>query len=475
MLFKNLFAKKQKQSNTGLLIELFRIENKISQPLFEYEVNRSGLGNHYSVKVLLTQNELKLVKDAVVKVRESLDPDMVKPFTFERLVELLSLEATNYTASVFNVERSKRISELVAYESVGLSRIFAIAMDDNVTEIFCDSDITPLYLDHAVAGRCGTDIILTERERDALETHLETFGGYSLNYVTPSLKHDISFSGKRLRVSIDLEPLAVNRFALDIRRLDLKHFDLKQLISMDVISLEAAAFLLAWIELNGNVAIIGETSTGKTTLMNALDREINPELRRIYIEDAVETQDLLNQGYRQLKLRVEPYDKEVTSRTKGAESVKILHRSPDILFMTEVQSEEHSKALFAALQSGVRGIQTFHSSSVEQAIKRWTLVHTIPKESISELGLIVQMARPERLKARRIVSRISQISNSDGSLIVIDIFVRKGEIIEKSCSFDTLIPPPGKTVEQLIEKITEKKKQLSRMVEKGIEIRSKLQ
>jgi pilus assembly protein CpaF len=192
---------------------------------------------------------------------------------------------------------------------------------------------------------------------------MDTFRGYTPDYATPSLKNDLEVAGARLRISLDLEPVSVNRFALDVRRLDAVEFNLRELVSMDVISSEAAAFLVVWLERGGNVTIIGETGTGKTTLLNALDEQVNPRLRRVYIEDAVETRSLLEKGYHQLKIKVDPIDRGRTIHSKESEIVKVLHRSPDIVVLSEIQSEEHSRAFFHSLSAGIRGMQTFHSTS----------------------------------------------------------------------------------------------------------------
>ncbi|HZW84487.1 MAG TPA: ATPase, T2SS/T4P/T4SS family, partial [Nitrososphaerales archaeon] len=341
------------------------------------------------------------------------------------LVEVLSQLAAQELARRGTPTRTRELSELAAYEAIGLSRILALAKDQSVTEFFVDSDDSCLYLDHAVAGRCETDILLNERERLALATHLDTFGGYTADFRTPSLKNDIRVSEALLRVSLDLEPLSVNRFALDVRRLNVTSMDLRHLIGLGVLTVDAAGFIVGWLESGGNVTIVGETGSGKTTLLNALDEELDPRLRRVYIEDSVETKDLIPRGFHQMKLKVDPFDRGGSlQRTKGAEIVKALHRSPDIVILSEIQSEEHSRAFFHSLAAGVRGMQTFHASTVEQAIGRWVNIHRIPRESLLDLGLLVQMGRPERLGQARFVQRVCAIVGDSGTPRVRDLFIR---------------------------------------------------
>jgi type IV secretory pathway ATPase VirB11/archaellum biosynthesis ATPase len=392
---------------------------------FCYTVVQRGPAPYYRVGCELSPSAMLALRGAVAEASAALDPAEVDPLTLERLVEVLGQHAAESLAPLGAGHRVKELSELAAYEAIGLSRILALARDDMVTEFFADSESTPLYLDHAAAGRCETGIVLTKREADALRTHVDTFSGYTLDYRTPSMKNDLTVGGAILRVSLDLEPLAVNRFALDVRRINVSSLTLPQLIAMDVISGEAAALLVGWVESGGNVTVIGETGTGKTTLLNALDEQIDRRLRRVYIEDAVETRDLLGRGYHQLKVKVDPYERGAESgRTKESEIVKALHRSPDIVILSEIQSEEHSRAFFQALSSGARGMQTFHASTIEQAVRRWVNVHHIPEQSLLDLGLLVQMSRPERLKQSRYVQRIAAMTQVGGAPRIKEVFMR---------------------------------------------------
>jgi type IV secretory pathway ATPase VirB11/archaellum biosynthesis ATPase len=425
---------------------------------FSYSV-RAVEGRHvYSMGVRLPQPTLRRLRGVVAGVSASLDPASVVPLTFAKLVEELRQLAAEELAVAGMSDVVKEVSELVAYESIGLSRILALARDQFVSEFYVDSDESPLYLDHSKVGRCDTSMLLCERERQALETHLDTFRGYTLDYTTPSLKNDMEISGARLRVSLDLDPIAVNRFSLDVRRLNVASLSLKQLIQMNVLTSESAAFLVSWLELGGNITIVGETGTGKTTLLNALDEAVNPSLRRVYIEDAVETKELLGSGYHQMKIKVDPFERrDQVSRTKETEIVKALHRSPDLVILSEIQSEEHSHAFFHALSAGIRGIQTFHASSVEQAVRRWVSVHGIPKQSLLDLGILVQMVRPDRLKPFRAVSRICEIVAENGEPRLRDVYGRdRSFALSRIAAWERVSPPEGRSGDELMRMVEER-------------------
>ena len=385
------------------------------------------------------------LRKVVKEVSEELDPKAIDPLTFGRLIEVLTELSAERLASLGLRSKIRELAELCSYEAVGLSRVLALAKDERVTEFFVDSETSPVYLDHAVAGRCESEMVLTERERHALQTHVDTFSVYTLDFTTPSLKIDLLVAGAVLRVSLDLEPLSVNRFALDVRRLNVSTLSLPQLIRLGVISEDAAALLVGWLESGGNVTIIGETGTGKTTLLNALDERVERRLRRLYIEDAVETKDLLEQGYHQVKVWVDPFERgEYGERTKESEIVKALHRSPDMVILSEIQSEAHSRAFFQALASGARGIQTFHASTIEQAIRRWVGMHHVAEQSLLDLGLLVQMARPDRLKQARFVQRVCEMGREGDTPRIRELFTRdRGFALRRVAEVGRPLPPEG--------------------------------
>jgi len=430
---------------------------------FSYFLSKGDTGWRYSVACDLPDVAVVRLREAVQAVSDRLDPALVEPLSFSRLIDILSQMASGRLGGAEGT-RLKELGELVSYEAIGLSRFLALAKDDFVTEFYVDSDSSPLYLDHAEVGRCETAIMLTERERKALETHMDTFSGYTLDYATPSLKNDLDVAGARLRVSLDLEPLSVNRFSLDVRRLSVMSLTLPELIRMGAISGEAAAFLVAWLEEGGNITIVGETGTGKTTLMNAIDEQVNPRLRRVYIEDAVETKNLLERGYHQVKIKVDPFERGAgQSHSKELEIVKVLHRSPDLVVLSEIQSEEHSRAFFHALSAGVRGMQTFHAPTVEQAVRRWTNVHKVPRQGLLDLGVLVQMGRPERLGPTRQVSRVCVMVSEGGEPRIRDVYMRdRGSKLQRVADWDRIEPPGGRSVGAFVERIQEAEKKMAR-------------
>jgi len=461
-LFMRFASKKDRPPiEAPLLIDLLQpsegeIVESYPNGLFRCDIRKMGGVHYYDAVPVVGEEDRRRLRRAVSRISDELPPEQVMPLTFTRLTEVLGQMAAAELSAIRDMGVVKELSRLASFEAVGLPTIYAISRDKYVSEFYLDAPSSPIYLDHSKYGRVDTRIFLSDRERKALETHMDTFKGYTLDYSTPSLKNEFDVFGTTLRVSLDLSPLAVSGFSMDVRKLTSKALSLEDLVGTDVLSCEAAAFLLTCLEVGLNVTIVGETGTGKTTLLNALDEALEPRLRRIYIEDAVETKELLERGYHQMKLKVDPFERgEDALRTKSAEIIKILHRSPDIVILGEIQSEEHSRAFFQALAAGVRGLQTFHASSPQQAVRRWLELHGISKENLLDLGVLVQMARPDRLGPRRIVQSISLVADEDGEPRVKETYARAtGGALHRVTPWDKMqMRSSGATLQEFLERL----------------------
>jgi Tfp pilus assembly ATPase PilU len=95
--------------------------------------------------------------------------------------------------------------------------------------------------------------------------------------------------------------------------------------------------------------------------------------------------------------------------SKSEEIVKCLHRSPDYLILGEIQTIEHSKALFQAVAAGLHSIQTCHSDSAASLVSRWILGHNIEKSNLGLMDLIVTLERPKPGESIRQVKEIVEI------------------------------------------------------------------
>jgi len=393
-----------------------------------------------------------IFRNILERVDAALEKSLSSSFIKSNIIIPIIREKSMYILSSFYPSISKTVKEnmslVVSAELSGFGPIMPFLLDENINEFYIDGPETNLYLDHEKYGRCITSTILSSSLIERIETRLRLESGLRLDSKSPSLKTEIITSYFQVRASIDIEPLAYAGPYLDFRKIKSTKFDLIELIKRKTISIEAAS-LLHYASLNRlNLVIVGEPNSGKTTLANSLITLTPSHWRKIFLEDTIESISENPEGHHIVRLQVPPFDGKKTDFNKSQEIIKLLHRSPDYLFLGEVQTAEHSQALFHALVAGLSGIQTCHSKSVEDLILRWVYHHKVPKPGLSTAGLIVYMVKDPYIKtSERLVTRISEINpillkdnlDFDKNIsIVNDIFIwsKENKKLVQTCDFN---------------------------------------
>ncbi|MHA1396389.1 MAG: ATPase, T2SS/T4P/T4SS family [Candidatus Heimdallarchaeaceae archaeon] len=301
--------------------------------------------------------------------------------------------------------------ELFIYRLIKLQHIMPLFLDDNVDEIYMDKKNTPLYLDHQKYGRCDTTLILEEEEINSLITRLKLEHPIHISTKNPSLKVEFQSKFFHLRVSMDFPPLSPNGPTFNIRKLRTKPLKLIDLIELGTMPSIVGAYLIEAVKQRKNITIIGEPNAGKTTLANAIDLYTPKHWRKVAIEDAIESINQTNLGFKQLSIQVNSFESNLTTYTKTSEILKLLHRSPDWIYLGEIQSKEHTQSMFEALNAGLKGIQTAHSDSIEKILRRWENLHGISPTDFFSLDIIVVMQR--EITENSFIRRISKIYEID--------------------------------------------------------------
>ena len=327
----------------------------------------------------------------------------------ERISATSSRVSSSITESLPEIIEStkKRISDVVAHRMTVLGLFFSLLLDDEVEEVFLDRPGAVLYFDHQRFGRCHSNFTLTDNMVSRLVTLMRAESNLHLDRANPSLKTDMRIAGTLLRFSACVPPLSPDGLHLEIRRARSSPYTILDLILNGTLTVGAAATLLAAIAGRFNITITGGSGSGKTTLLNALDMVTPTTWRKIYIEDAVESR--LVEGHHQIRIKVDPVDEKSRQSEKSIEIVKSLHRSPDYLILGEIQTAEHSQALFQAVAAGLRTIQTCHSDSAASLMSRWTIGHKVDSSSIALMDVIVTLDRPVPGQSRRHVKEIVEV------------------------------------------------------------------
>ncbi len=225
------------------------------------------------------------------------------------------------------------------------------------------------------------------------------------------------------RVNVVVPPVAVDGPVLTIRKFPQKRMTIEDLIKGGTLTNYMAKFLEACVVARLNILISGNTSSGKSTMLNILSTFI-PNLERIVtIEDAVELQ-LRQRHVVRLESRLANMD------GTGAVNIRDLVRNslrmrPDRLIVGEVRGGE-ALDMLQAMNTGHSGsLTTLHANSPRDAIARLETmslmagvdlpVTAVRKQISSAINLIVHMNRlPD---GSRKALQITEISGMEGDVV----------------------------------------------------------
>ena len=165
------------------------------------------------------------------------------------------------------------------------------------------------------------------------------------------------------RVCAVIPPVAVDGPTLSIRRFAVRPIPLAGFAPPDV-----GALLRSIVAARCNVLVSGPTSSGKTTLLNALAAEIDPGERLVTLEDVAE----LRLGHPHVvRLETRPASPDGVGAVSLADLVRTaLRLRPDRLVVGEVRSAE-AVELLQAMNTGHDGsLSTVHANSAGDALAR---------------------------------------------------------------------------------------------------------
>jgi type IV secretion system protein VirB11 len=297
--------------------------------------------------------------------------------------------------------------------------IAAALSDPRVIEIMVNPD-GALRVDILGEGRVDTDVKLdgsqVERIIRLVASHARTEVHGDKPIVSAELPPHGQGAGERFE---GILPPVSTAPCFSIRKPAARVYTLMDYVADGIMSAEAARMLSQAVVDRRNILIAGGTSSGKTTLANALLAEMaHLDERVILIEDTRELQS--------------PARDTVALRTRaGAVTMGDLVRStlrlrPDRIIVGEVRGGEALDMLKAWNTGHPGGIATVHANSASSALYRieqliQEAVVTVPRRLVAEaINLIVFIAG--RGTARRIetIACVAGV-DPDGGYAVVDI------------------------------------------------------
>lgn len=172
----------------------------------------------------------------------------------------------------------------------------------------------------------------------------------------------------------------------------------------------ATEFIRLAVRSRKNIVISGGTSTGKTTLLNALLKEIPAHERLILIEDAPEVQISNENAIGLVAARGETGEAQVTTDDLVQASLRL---RPDRIILGELRGREAASFLRAVNTGHPGSITTLHADSPDGAVDQLSLLVlqsglNLRRSEIREYvrGIIDIFIQVSRREGRRVVSQI---------------------------------------------------------------------
>ncbi len=364
------------------------------------------------------------IKEQVLpRLLERVDPEAAATLNKDELAEEFRPIISEVLAELkitLNRREQFALEKVLVDELLGLGPLEELLADPAVSDIMVNGP------DQTYVERKGKLEIAQIQFRD--EEHLFQIAQRIVNKVGRRIDQTTPLCDARLqdgsRVNVIIPPLSLRGTAISIRKFSEKPITLDMMKGFGSMSEKMATVLKIAGASRMNVIISGGTGSGKTTMLNALSKMIDPGERVITIEDAAE---LRLQQPHWLPLETRPANLE----GQGAITIRdlvinALRMRPDRIILGEIRGQECFD-LLAAMNTGHDGsMATLHSNSPRECLARMENMVMmsdikVPKEAISRqiadsVDLIVQVKRL-RDGSRR-TTNITEVIGMEGDVIV---------------------------------------------------------
>ena len=325
----------------------------------------------YEVEEPLLDKTEESYRDQIIDaMRDIINFDVLIEKDREKLLDYLD-KRFKFLATEFGMKMSYETYQKIYYyicrDFIGMNEVEPLLRDYFVEDIECNGADTPVYIVHRTYRNIKTNLIFNDAERLAsfVEKLAQRSGKY-ISYASPILDATLP-DGSRVNATYTKD-ITSRGPTFTIRKFTETPWTPTQLLSFKTLSPEMLAYLWLLVQYKMNILITGGTSSGKTTLLNAMAFFIPPEARVVSIEDT-----------RELNLPRENWlPSVVRTATGGGETGEIslftllrssFRQNPDYVIVGEVRGKETS-VLFQGMASGHSSISTIHADSVDTVIKR---------------------------------------------------------------------------------------------------------
>ena len=367
---------------------------------------------------VLDATEVAYKEQIISALRDMIDFDSVIEKDNEKLLEYIDKRFKIIAIELglnITYETYKKIYYYLIRDFIGFNEIEPLLRDYFVEDIECNGVGGPIYVVHRIFRNLKTN--LTYKDMDKLEGFVEKLAqrsGKHISYAAPILDGSLP-DGSRVNATYTKD-ITSKGPTFTIRKFTKTPWTPPQLLTFNTLSPEMLAYLWILVQYKMNILITGGTSSGKTTLLNAVAFFIPPEARVVSIEDT-----------RELNLPRENWLPSVVRSATGVGKIgeidlftllrSSFRQNPDYVIVGEVRGKE-AYVLFQGMASGHSSISTMHADSVDTVIKR---LETPPIElsptllNVLDCVCIMTHATAKKQQTRKLKEIVEIINvNADG-------------------------------------------------------------
>ena len=275
--------------------------------------------------------------------------------------------------------------------------------DPSIVEVMLNPD-GRLWVDRLKEGLVATDDILIPADGERIVRLVAHHVGAEVHAGSPRVSAELPETGERFE---GLLPPVVAAATFAIRKPAVAVFTLSDYVAAGIMTQDQAEVLRLAVEKRKNILVAGGTSTGKTTLTNALLAEVAKTSDRVVlIED---TRELQCAAPNLVALRTKDGVASLSDLVKSS-----LRLRPDRIPVGEVRGAEALDLLKAWGTGHPGGIGTIHANTAIGALRRLDqlvqeAVVTVPRALIAETIDIIAV-----LSGRGAARRLVEIALVDG-------------------------------------------------------------
>jgi pilus assembly protein CpaF len=375
---------------------------------------------------------LQSTSDSLTELRmlalQQLDPAAAAALPAERLgpeIEKLVADIATERRIQLNGREQRQLAGELVNDMLGLGPLQPLLDDEGIADILVNGP------DRVFIEKAGRVTLSNVRFRDA--NHLANICqriaagvGRRIDEASPMVDARLMDGS---RVNIVFPPLALDGPYLSIRKFTRRKIDFARLVSYGSCTAQVARVLEIAGRARLNIIISGGTGSGKTTLMNAMSRMIDPAERIITIEDAAELQ--LQQPH-VVRMETRPMSLEGKGEITQRDLVRnALRMRPERIIIGEVRAGEAFDML-QAMNTGHDGsMSTIHANNTRDALTRIENMvqmgnmglpsKAIKTQIVGAVDMIVQVER-HRDGGRRI-TQVTDVVGLEGEVVILnDLF-----------------------------------------------------